>query len=199
MERVGAATWMKTNLFFHFRMAGKEGVDGAQAVENALGVVEALDADAEPYLLGEAVATANRGAAFRHRLLILHAGGRPFDRDRIGPDEGLQVAEGDARLLAIDTRFHEAIDGVEEIVAMELRVETNHGTAQQARDDFLLPWTDAEDFRVRPRNMPERDDGGVWQFIAEQARQQREVVVLDQDHRIGALGFVGDGLERNAH
>ena len=120
--------------------------------------------------------------------------GRPFDRDRIGPDEGLQAAEGDQRLLAIDTRFHEAIDRVEEIVAVELRVETDHRTAQQAGDDFLLPRADAEDFRVRPRNMPERDDGGVRQFIAQHARQQREVVVLDENDRIGALGLAGDGL-----
>ncbi len=44
-------------------MAGEEGVDGTQAVDDAFGVIEALDADPQPYLLGEAMAPANGGTS----------------------------------------------------------------------------------------------------------------------------------------
>ena len=42
-------------------MAGEEGIDGMQTVDDALGVIESLDANAEPHLLGEAETLANRG------------------------------------------------------------------------------------------------------------------------------------------
>ena len=73
---------------------------------------------------------------------------------------------------------------VEEVVAVELGVEAEHGAAEQAVDDLLPPGTDAEGFGVRPGNVPEGDDGRLGQSLPHHAGQQREVVVLHEHDRV---------------
>ncbi len=46
-ERVGAAIWTKVKRPDPFRMQFQQPLDGAEALDDALGVVEAIDADAE--------------------------------------------------------------------------------------------------------------------------------------------------------
>ena len=64
----------------------------------------------------------------------------------------------DRRVLPIDAAFDEAVDRLEEIVAMKLGVKSEDGAAEQPVDDSFLPWADAEGFGVGPWDMPERDD-----------------------------------------
>ena len=47
---------------------------------------------------------------------------------------------------------------------------------------------------IWPGNMPERDDGGFRQPFANHLRQQREMIVLNQNHGIRPLGLLNDGL-----
>ena len=51
---------------FPFRVAGQERFDSAQPIEDALGVVEALDADREPHVVAKPETPANRRPALRH-------------------------------------------------------------------------------------------------------------------------------------
>ena len=61
-------------------------------------------------------------------------------------------------MLALDAAFQEAVDAFDEIVAVELDMEADDRAAEQALEDLLAPRADAEDFRIRPRDMPEGDD-----------------------------------------
>src|SRR5262249_34464659 len=159
-----------------FRVTRQQGIDRPQPVENSLGVIEPLDADAESHRIAQAQPRAHRGAAFRHRLLAGEGGRGPFDRNWIGAHESLMAARGDGSMLAIDPALNKTIDRVDEIVAIELRMKAEHGAAEQSLDDRALPGTDAEGFRVGPRNVPERDDGGLRQPLANHLRQQREMI-----------------------
>ena len=94
------------------------------------------------------------------------------------------AAEGDGGVLAVDAAFDEAVDGLEEVVAVELGVEADDAGAEQAFEDLLLPGADAEGLGVRPGDVPEGDDGRLGQALADHARRQGEVVVLDQHDRV---------------
>src|SRR5262245_28322584 len=65
------------------RMAAEKSVHGTHAVEDALGIVEPLDADAQSHLLVQTEAGTHGDTAFRNRLLFGKCRRRPFDRDRI--------------------------------------------------------------------------------------------------------------------
>ena len=67
--------------------------------------------------------------------------------------------------------------------------------AQQALQQFALPRTNAEGLRVRPRDMPENGHARVWAPLFDHARQQGEMIILDQHDRIC---FAGDFVEHGS-
>jgi hypothetical protein len=88
------------------------------------------------------------------------------------------------RRFVFDACLHVAIDGVDEVAAVVLRVEAEDGAAEHPVEELRAPRTDAERLGVRPRNVPERDDGGFRQAIVDVARHQGEVVILHEDDRV---------------
>jgi hypothetical protein len=80
------------------------------------------------------------------------------------------------------------------VVDVELRVKADDVRAEQAVEQLDAPWADRERFRIGPRDVPERDDGGLRQALADQARQEGEVVVLHEDDRVVAHRFLHDGV-----
>src|SRR5688572_30122475 len=98
-------------------------------------------------------------------------------------------------LGAVDARLQIAIDRIEEVVAVELRVEAENARAEHSLEHFAAPRTDAELLGVGPGDVPEHDHRGVRQFLAYQRRYQGEVIVLDQDDRVVAIDF----LEQSGH
>jgi hypothetical protein len=100
----------------------------------------------------------------------------------------------DGALLAIDARFEVAIHRIEEVVAVELGLESQDAAAKQSFQQFGAPGANAQAFGVRPGDVPEGDDGGAGQAFANQARGQGEVVVLHQHHGIVGFGFLAHGL-----
>ena len=86
----------------------------------------------------------------------------------------------------LDARLQVAIHGFDEVLAVEARVKTEDRAAQHALQDLAPPWADAERLGVGPGDVPEGQDGGLRQLLADHRRQQREVVVLHQHHRVGA-------------
>ena len=64
---------------------------------------------------------------------------------------------------------------------MILHVEGQQIVAQQPVEDLVLPGADAEGFAVGPRNVPELHDDEVRPRVAEHPREQRKVIVLDED------------------
>src|SRR6185436_20956095 len=93
------------------------------------------------------------------------------------------AAARDRELLAVDESFELAVDGVEEVVAVKLDVEREQVVAQQAVEQLALPGADPEDLGVGPGNVPELEDDGRREPLLDHARQQGEMVVLDEDER----------------
>ena len=77
---------------------------------------------------------------------------------------------------------------------MELDVEAEDRAAEQAVEDLLAPRADAEYLGVWPRYVPEGDDDRLGQLLADQPRQQREMIVLDEDDRALGLGLLKNDL-----
>ena len=104
------------------------------------------------------------------------------------------AAERHRASLAVDAALHEAVDRLDEVVAMELGMEAEDGASEQSVDDLIPPGTDAEGLRVWPRNVPEGDDRRARQAPAKHARQQGEVIVLHQDDRVVAVRLLDDDV-----
>ncbi len=158
-----------------------------EALQDALGVVEAVDAHRQRHVLRQAQAFAHDAPRLGHRRPAGHrrvAG--PLDRDRVGLHQRLVLAERDGGVLVLDARLQEPIHRLDEVLAVEARVEAEDGAAQHALQDLAPPRADAERLGVGPGDVPEREDGGLRQLLAHHRRQQREVVVLHQHDRVVA-------------
>src|SRR6185312_5957749 len=156
-------------------MPYQEIVDRADAIKNALGIIEALDTDADTHIGWQREAPPDCVATFADGSLLSKCRRRPFNRDRIGSDQGFLPTECDRCVLAIDAALHEAIRRFQKIVAEEFGVEAKDGASQQAVDNLLAPWTDDERFGIGPRDMPKGDDRGLWQPVADHPGEQAEV------------------------
>ncbi len=170
-------------------------LDRIESLEDALGVVEAVDADGQRRVRLQAQALAHDAARLGHRRPARDrrvAG--PLDRDRIGLHQRLVLAERDRRMLVLDARLEEAVDRLDEVLAVETGVEAQDRRAQHALQDLAPPRADAERFRVGPGDVPEGQDGRVGQLLAHHRGQQREVVVLHQHDGILAARLGHDGV-----
>ncbi len=131
----------------------------------------------------------------------LHPADRPFKRDRIGTDQRAVSLHHHRVLLPVSARFQIAVHGIQKIVAVELRVEAENAASQQAFQHFVAPGTDAHPLGIGPGNVPEDNDGGGGQALANHRGRQGEVIILHQDdgilrvhfaaHRVGK--FLVDG------
>ena len=95
----------------------------------------------------------------------------PFDGDRIGAHQRAAPAEPHGALLAVDARLEVAVDGVDEVVAVELGVEAHDAGAQQAAQQLGVPGADAQALGVREGDVPEGQHRGVRQPRADLARR----------------------------
>src|SRR4029077_1903163 len=109
---------------------------------------------------------------------------RPFDRDRIGADQGLHATRGDRGALPMYAPLHDAVGRLEEVIAVELGVEAEDGAAEQAVDDLFAPGTNAEGLGVWPGDVPEGNDGRLRQSLPYHAGQKSEMVVLHKHDRV---------------
>jgi hypothetical protein len=167
------------------RMVLDQTLHRAEPVGDALGVVEALDAHGKQRIGVQLIVTAHHRSAIGHGRLAGQRGGRPLDRDRVGSHQGYPAAGTCGALLPIDAALQETVHGIQEIQAVELGVEPQDRAAEQSFQDLLAPGADAEDLGVGPGDVPEGDDGGAGQALPDHLGQQGEVIVLDQDQRIG--------------
>ncbi len=120
-----------------------------QAFQDSLGVVEAVDADAQAMIPGQFQVLQHALPALLDRGPgRLQLGIGPLDRDWIAFDQGLLALEGDGRMLVLDARLQIAVDGLEEVLALVAGMEAEDGAAQQPLQDFAAPGADAEAFRI---------------------------------------------------
>jgi hypothetical protein len=96
--------------------------------------------------------------------------------------------------LAIDGCVQSGIDTVEEVLRMLGCLEADDIAAEQALDDLVAIRQAVEPSRIGPRDVPETDDGGIRQAVAQHLWQQREVIVLHEDDRPCATGLGDDSV-----
>src|SRR5580692_4661609 len=92
------------------------------------------------------------------------------------------VLAQDRKMFPVDTRLDDPVDRLQEVIAVRLHMKADKICSQQPVHQLPLPGTDAEGFRVWPRDMPEDRDARVRPLLFDQPRQQREVIILDQNH-----------------
>ena len=123
--------------------------------------------------------------------------GWPFERDGVRSDEAGPSAADDGVSLAIDASLEKPVRGVDEVVAVGLRVKADNARAEHALEQSVAPRADPESFRVRPRNVPEHDDRRARQAVANEPGRECEVVVLDQHDRIVRIDFRADRVRES--
>ena len=175
-------------------MRFEQPLDRQQALLDALRVVEPIDADADPRVGAQPELGEELLAALRRRRRGLRPAVGPVDRDRVRAHQRAHAAVDDGVELAVDARFEEPVHGVEEVVAVELRVEAEDAAAQQAVEHGLGPRADPQPLEVGPGDVPEGDDRGLRQLLADHPRRQREVIVLHEDDRVVGVDFLDGGL-----
>ena len=89
------------------------------------------------------------------------------DADRERPSRGSRGrAAADREVLPVDPRLEGALDGLEEVVAVRLRVKADEVRAQQAVEQLVLPRADPEGLGVGPGDVPEDRDARVRPRLA---------------------------------
>src|SRR5205085_10395651 len=105
------------------RMHLEQALDRAEAFEDALGVIHAIDAHAELHVGTQALGTKHARAARRDIELARGPYRGPLHRDRIMLDAGDAAAIRDDRRFVLDPCFEIAVDRIDEVLAMEARVK----------------------------------------------------------------------------
>ena len=178
------------------RAGVEKDLDRMKPLEDALREIPTLDTESQRHVVADAIATPYFDTRQIDRRQRVELARRPFDGDGVGCDMAHVPLQGHGHVLVIDLALHEPIDRGQEVLAVIAGVETEDVGAQQMQQHLVLPRTDSEGLGVGPGYVPEQDDGGIRLAIADEFRQQREVIVLDQHHRIAFAGLPGhDGRE----
>ena len=183
-----------------FRMLLEQPLHRVQPLEDALGVVEAVDADGEAGVGRQLQPLEHAAPALGHRRPRLAA--RPASAIRSRSDSSRsasrspwnEIVECSCSMRASRKRSTVSMKFLQWKRVWKPRIVLPSMPSQ----DLAPPRADAERLRVRPRDVPEGEDGGARQLLADHRRQQREVVVLHQHDRVVAARLrdhrVGEAL-----
>ena len=130
-----------------FRLQLEQALDRHQSLQDPLRIVQAVHAETEEAIRRDAVEIADMGATLGDVVLRVGPPDRPLDRNRVGIHGRQLAAVGDRRTVAVDSRLQKAIDAVQEVVAVNPRVESQNAAAQQPFQDLLLPRANAVEDR----------------------------------------------------
>ena len=115
-----------------------------------------------------------------------------IDADRHRHDGARAAVEPDARRFDLDLGPELLLRRQQEVAAIALELEREQVVGQQAGEDLAPPRTDAQPIGIRPRNVPEQRRPGVGAARPQRRRDQREVIVLDEDRRLGRRELLVD-------
>ncbi len=153
-----------------FRVPLQQQLHRQQSLLDALGVVQAIHADAQQCIRLQSKLSPHLRAALLGAGRRLHPADRPFKRDRIRTDQRAVPLHHHRILFPVYAGFQIAVHGVQKIVAVQLRVEAENAASQQAFKQFVAPGADAHPLGVGPGNMPEHNDGCGRQALANHRR-----------------------------
>ena len=114
------------------------------------------------------------------------------DADRHGRHGTDASAEPDPLALRVDFGIQFVLDGEHEIPAIAFELKRHQIVRQQPGEDLAPPRTDAQPIGIRPRNVPEQRGARRRPPLAQPRRDQREMVVLDEDRRVVVRQFLVD-------
>ncbi len=92
------------------------------------------------------------------------------------------IAALHGEVLPVHARLERPVDSLLEVVAVGLNMEPDEVRSQHAIQQFALPRADAERLRIGPWDVPEDRHSRVGALLLDHARQQREMVILHQNH-----------------
>ena len=92
--------------------------------------------------------------------------------------------------LVLDLRVELFLDGEQEVAAIAFQLKREQVVGQQAPQDLRPPRTDAEAIGIRPRNVPEQRRARLRQACAQGGGDEREVIVLNENGRVGVADFL---------
>src|SRR5215468_4701903 len=107
----------------------EQALDRREALEDALGVVHAVHADQKQNIVGQLLDAQDLGPAQRHGELTVDPLRRPLNRDRVMLDARELTTVEDGGRLALDARLQVPVDRLDEILAVEARVEAEDRAA----------------------------------------------------------------------
>ena len=89
----------------------------------------------------------------------------------------------------VDPRLDRAIDGFDEVLTVIPQVETQKVVAEQTVQELFLPGENAKRLAVRPGYVPELRDDQIGISLLEIARQEAQMVILNEYESRPAVGF----------
>src|SRR5262245_37311645 len=116
----------------------------------------------------------------------------PLQSDRVGTNECPLPLHDHGVVFPIDAGLEITIDGLEEVIAMTLRMEAENAAAQQALQQFVAPRAYSHPLRAGPRYVPESDHGCCGQASANHRGREGEVIVLYENDGIFGVHFTAD-------
>ena len=157
---------------------------------NALGIVHPVDAQAHQFALQPPLRPQPRH--FRSDFRAFRKAGKivKVNADGKGAHQGGFPLILNAVIFGIHLERQGPGGGVHKVVAVGADVKAQQIVAQQPGHQFILPGTDAENFGMRPGNVPELAGDGVRGHAADVLRQQGQVIILGQHNGRPTADFV---------
>ena len=154
-----------------------------KALDDALGVIHTIDAHTNEYRLDAQFP--DQRTALLSRIdfprNVVSLGGE-FDTNREREHRRLVIVPLDGEVLPVHPGFEYAIYGTQEVIGVSPNMEPDQIRAEQAIQQFTLPWADFEGLGIGPGNVPENRNPRVGQAIFHHAWQQSKMIVLDQHY-----------------
>ncbi len=164
-------------------MQDEQAFDRIEPLEDALRVVQAVDANADD-LDGRIVETL---FAKESRDLVDQPGiaRDPMDTIEIDADRRRndpRRAPSERHISLVDTGVELVANADQKVAAIALELKREQIVGEKAFHDLRSPRAHAEPIRMRPRDVPEEGRSNGWLELAEIRSEQRQVIVLDE-HR----------------
>src|SRR5262249_1313752 len=154
---------------------------------DAFRVVDAVDSDSQEL---------RRDAQVRQEFFLRRGcgGGAVGIGEWDADGEGLHQSQGaggpDGKGLPVDAAPEGLGDGLKKIIAMVLDVKTDDIGAEHALEQLPLPWANSEGLGIGPRYVPKNRDAGVRAAHLDELREEREVVILDENEGLSDVFYL---------
>jgi len=178
----------------HSRAQLEQPLDGQKLLVNPFCVVQTIDADHQSDVRCQSKRLTNSPAAGLDWRRLARPSIRKLDRHRIGANRGLAAGMHDDVARAVDVHIQYRFDGLDEILAIVRRLQSDDGAAKKTFEELPAPGTPCKVVGIRPRHVPEGDDRGKRDAIANHSRRESEVIILHQDQRTIRLDLLRHGL-----